>query len=320
MMKHSKLYIGLAACSALTMGLTGCSQDEISMENTQPIVTEETSKSYVTVNIASPKGGFNGRAMGDNGDNFDNGYASEGAINNVLLVFYDASGRAVISSPLTLGDPQNQPGDPSVETIYSAKVELSLAVGTNMPTQVVAFVNPQKESDQLVSLSELEGLSRKDYVKSANIGGVTTKYFTMNNSVYYKNGVKTYASPLESNVVSGEKNQFEATIYVERLAAKVEVAKATENLVQPVEVGTQKLTFVPEKWALTATERETYLIKNMPAAAPDQSSTLPWIYNDDVNFRSYWAVSKHYDEASNFPMAGCDVEDPANEYHLHYLS
>ena len=51
-MKHSKLYIGLAACSALTMGLTGCSQDEISMENTQPIVTEETSKSYVTVNIA----------------------------------------------------------------------------------------------------------------------------------------------------------------------------------------------------------------------------------------------------------------------------
>ena len=318
-MKHSKLYIGLAACSALTMGLTGCSQDEISMENTQPIVTEETSKSYVTVNIASPKGGFNGRAMGDNGDNFDNGYASEGAISNVLLVFYDASGRAVISSPLTLGDKTDQTGDPSVETIYSAKVELSLAVGTNMPTQVVAFVNPQKESDQLVSLSELEGLFRKDWVKSVTSGGVITKYFTMNNSVYYKNGVKTYASPLESNV-SGEKNQFEATIYVERLAAKVEVAKAaTENFVQPVEVGTQKLTFVPEKWALTATENETYLIKNMPAAAPD-ASTLPWTYNDDVNFRSYWAVSKHYDEASNFPMSGCDVEDPANEYHLHYLS
>lgn len=317
MMKNSKIYFGLAACAALSMGLPSCSSDEIAAEDNQPIVTEETSKSFVTVSIAQPKGGFNGgRAMGDGDDKFDNGTAEEGAINNVLLVFYDASGRAVTSSPLTLGDKTDQTGDPSVETIYSATVDLALPVGTNMPTQVVAFVNPQRESDQLVSLAELEGLHRQNWVKSVTANGTTTNYFTMNNSVYYKDGAKTYASPLVNN---GAANKFKAVIYVERLAAKVEVVQKAGDIIEPVELGVQKLTFVPEKWALTATEKDTYLIKNMPAAAPD-ASTLGWTYNDQNNFRSYWAMSSHYDEAANFPMTGCDVLNTNNSYSLTYLT
>lgn len=318
MMKKSKIFFGLAACCAFT-AMTSCSSDDelLQEEQVQPIVTEKTATSYVTVSLAAPKGGFNGRAAGDNGDNFDNGTESEGAISNVLLVFYDNAGRAVASSPITLENKVDQTGDPSVETIYTAKVALGLTPGTNMPTRVVAFVNPQNEKDQLVSISELEDLSRTAWTVTKN----GTKYFTMNNSVYYdRTGNKVITAPLTASTkTDAGENEFEATIYVERLAAKVGVARTATFQNVAVQLNpNQVLTFTPEKWALTATENETYLIKNLPAT---QASLTPgdasWTINDFANKRSYWAQSSNYDLAT-FPMTGCDVK--ANDYELTYLS
>lgn len=320
MMKNSKILFGFAACCAM-MATTSCSQDELAPENNQPIVTEETATSYVTVSLAAPKGGFNGgRAYGDNGDNFNNGYAAEGAISSVFLVFYDNSGRAVTSTPVTLGNKQDQTqGDPSVETIYTVKVQLQLPVGTAMPTQVVAYVNPINTKELLVSLSEAEQLSRARYsIPGKNEAGEDVNYFTMNNSVYYKNGTKTITAEVTAPDAT-KPNELKATIYVERLAAKVSVAKAAAFSTAEYQLNpTQTLQFTPEKWMLTATETTTYLLKNLPATQPI-ATAFPFTLNDVNNFRSYWAMSWNY-EGTNFPMVGCDNDDPDMEFPLDYVS
>lgn len=334
-MKKSNLFF--SAIMALAVGsLTGCTSDDLEQSN---IVTPELTQSFANISIVMPNhagtrvdDGTNVDDTYQDGDNFEYGTAAENKIGSILLVFYDAQGNVVgTSAPTDLGDKNTQTGG-SVATVYKNTIELKLNEGANLPAQVMAYVNPANRTSQTDVLSRILTLTRtKDQLWN-------TDGFLMNNSVYYENGLYKVATEVNPEFIYATEEEAKenagsaAEIYVERVAAKIKVAMNPEGIITdyPVntpegEANTYALRFVPESWAITATAKNTMLIKNLNSTWAELTAafgTTPadWINGDH---RSYWARSYGYMDGigiignPTFPEVG---SDESGDYLLDYKS
>lgn len=322
-MKKGNFYLG--AFIALAMGaLVGCSKDDDGTAK----VTPDMTTAYANISIVMPSS-TNTRALNDGnnegnytpGDGFDYGTPDENKINSLLLIFYDEQGNVVGSSSpkaLTVGDKMG----PSIATKYTMTIDLKLNEGSNMPAKVMAYINPVDKSDQNRRLDEIMSL-----IRSKTQLGDPTNGFIMNNSGYYVNDKYVVAADVDASKIYTKEetatasNEIAAEIYVERVAAKVQVAKAATGFaIAPIKVysavdnkKTYTLTFVPAGWALTAQNANSMLVKNLNEARGTLSASLKsWIQTE--NFRTYWCRSYGYekgigiDTEPTFPAVGTDKE------------
>lgn len=361
-MKKQKFLLGTAGLLAL--GLTACS-NELEVKNP---VAEADETRFISIQISAPSDATT-RA-------FENGSSNESYIDRLDFFFFDVNGNPTsvpvnmdindIKADVEAGNaffPDANTSGNNVTRVFTSVVPANLTQGQNLPSQVICIVNGKgdnmtelktKTLDQLVELE-------RDYVR-------TDDFFRMSNSVYYGQNVLTgqanqrlCATPINVNTqlfgtrdeaLTAVKNSQDddvnndgalVDIYVERLAAKVGLQMAA-NVVQPYVLANSQggedvtLTFVPEYWAMNATDKTVYLTKRYGVENADGSinqtpnytqinealtygSTNPW-WNDPTNFRSYWGTSPSYFD-NEYPDVSDDVNDLVgytHDYSVYYRS
>lgn len=293
-MKKANLLYGALAMLAFT----ACSDDN------SPKGGEETTdgyKQYISVQIATSSIG--GRALDDdsNSDGFIEGTAGENTIKKLQFVFYGPSGNVVASKSVDITDADYQASTGNIEGKITKDVEFTVPAGSVTPTQVMVYANPINSGDVNNPLPNIVNSIRESY-KSIIDG---TEYFTMNNSVYYSNGTGTTSSKVsglqravaisDANIASTEaelENKTAVDIYIERIAAKVQVATASNmnNATLTYKDGANanvNIKFVIDGWGVTATNKKTYVTKQLPEDGNVSVNSFAW--NDAENHRSYWA-------------------------------
>ena len=183
------------------------------------------------------------------------------------------------------------------------------------------------------------------------------KYFIMSNSTYNGgdevDGIAYFATAIDEDQFfkepqeASEYSKNPVEIYVERLAAKTQlnigqtegVVTVTEdgvacsayplNKVKVSAIGTDGEMAVTETqlyaqvygWDLNATQKQTYLMKNVPAW---DSDNLAFGWDDQSNYRANWCLSPNYGTGTypaNYLTTDADLsDDDANTYTLNYVN
>lgn len=316
-MKKAKLLYGALAMLAFN----ACSDDN------SPKGGEENAdgyKQYITVEIATTN--VRGRALDNdaNTDGFIEGTAGENTIKKLQFVFYGPSGNVVASKSVDINDGDYVSNIGNIEGKITKEVEFTVPAGSVTPTQVMVYANPINSGDVNNPLPSIVNSTRDSY--KATIDG--TEYFTMNNSVYYSTGTgkgSSNVSGLQRAVAISEANIASSTdeldsktpvnIYIERIAAKVQVATAsdiaTTNKTLTYKDGDNadvQIKFVIDGWGVTATNKKAYVTKQLPEDGNVTVNSFAW--NDAENHRSYWARGYGFNvfTEDNFPTISDEVQ------------
>lgn len=340
---------------ALGLVFTACKSDDLTIEENNGNGVAETAQTlYVKMaikggNQAGTRAGTDGNPVEGNVD-FDKG-EGESEVQNAYFVFYDNNGNVVgdyvqvdLKNPTTAPTP-----DGTVESYYESVVSVGIRKGENNPTQVVCYINPTTPVDLTKPLYEIQTVTRKAVTRTDG----NTTLFPMSNSVYYGSNAgeiaPTIAVPINADQLFDSKDAaLEATdktieVFVERYAAKLAFSHKDVNPFTTTSTvyatdGTSTdpevvLTFVPERWALNAEAKETFVIKSfrMPNAAGGimtdnytwaaaneviNKNSGNWVWNNPAYHRSYWACSPAYFTAE-YPEVASDV-DPAVLHQKYY--
>lgn len=320
MKKRNFLFGALAA-----LAMVGCSDNDLNQEN-GPQIAEKDGKVYMKVSIANPQSTGTRALDGfENGTDGTGGTENENKIEKIIFAFYNDNGNYVDKSIMTYSDnPQNDNefgggnnGEGDVEKILTMIVPVDVNAGNAMPTRVVAYVNPVKTDHDEADNLEAFGKLTREATQYKNSAG----NFVMNNSVYYAEGKPNdkpvvtvdISEALKPTKTEAEAEKNEVKIHVERICAKVQVTKSAPNL--EMDEGTDlgdavanegmKIEFHPTGWALNATEKQTYLVKQFRSSPASPSSATydemnnkfskdKDLWNVFSNFRSYWCTSWGY--------------------------
>lgn len=289
-MKKVNYFLALAVMTVIAFA--SCSSDDLVADGDK---SSNGAKMYTQVRLYLGGIGSASRAGVDEVDkNFQYGTDAENKINTLWLAFYSKEGTyldAVEVSGNLISSTQNPSGNNvALEQLYEVEVTENIASNAN---QLVAYVNCDESEETAPSLSATLSTTIDDY-KSDN-------GFIMTNSAYYKGTeeVKAVAVSDANFYKTNETPGTIAEIYVERVAAKIEVkGPATENIsdyvVYAPNVEEVKLTFVPGKWFPQSAAKDAYLIKKLVA-----DNTLGWLANAAGNHRNYWAEAVNYNGAAN---------------------
>ena len=265
--------------SALMMGavLAGCSSDNDVMNNEENKGAAK-GDSYIAVNIVNP--GVGSRAADD-----AVGTDEENEVKSALFVFFNDNGGFVQAESVDVSEfSWNDGGEGPASKVSNAVIVLSKP--TTYPSKVVALLNTGLSVTDVKdkNLSDIQGISG-DYID-------TTNGFAMSNSAYLQDGNNMVATPLtDANIQSSEALAKEnpVTITVERVLAKVSIAENESLSVtgKDVKLDGANITLEPEivGYQIVQTNPKSYLLKNIDGI------NATWNWNDDANFRSYWANS-----------------------------
>ena len=313
-------------CSAMV----ACTNDDL-LENPKdnPVLNGE--KGYLKVKLVNTTGSA-GRAS----DGFEEGTADENEVKKVDFFFYN-NGAFFKTADETELSWTGSTGN--VEKIAEAVVVLTGLTSTEYPNSVLTLVNASNELK-----AELNNKSLADAYKVIEETVTNGNEFVMTNSSFVPEDLEgkpvnelstvetsTYAATvitqddfiLESSDEALE-NANTVNIYVERLAAKVRVGVAstananTSNGVTLFNLGeypvknsatdltttaTQTLYAKVTGWKLNATTKETNLIKKIDKKW-DFVDPYHFDWNNAANYRSYWAKSTNYGDATAIYPAG----------------
>lgn len=332
-MRKSLFYLPFVAALALT----GCSKDDLEVAgenggNNGPVETQ-----YLAINIATtPDGGTRatptaGAEGNQYGDLFEDGTVDENKVNKVRFYFFNNNGQPVSvdsetgHSYLDWTPTDEEQSDNAAtndcgndEKILKAVVVIETAKIGELPTQVVAVVNP---SDAMVdvqktTLVDIRAAAR-DYASLAN--NADNPQFVMTNSVYALGDKEITTTAITRENYQETRDEAKAnpiTIHVERTVAKVRLNSKLQNTTEvvidgkkhillpmksydentkteaPIKVENKQVYLDVEGWNVTRTLKYAYVLKhinvtwqtvNFFPGAPSMS------WNDPDHFRSYWA-------------------------------
>lgn len=365
-MKKINFLFGALAALAMGGAVTACSDDDLD-KGIDNGVAEVDQTRYLSVTISNPTGSG---SRANEATDFEAGTGLENYVHELFFVFYDALGNPTGEHyQLSFTDNVNNtdgtnntetgkvdgefnpggndtPGTPnqSVGKVWTSVIPVTLKQGDNLPSYVMAFVNPINSSGLITkTLAQLDETER-------NLARCTDTHFPMSNSVYYGNNIisgetnaRMVATPITTAQLATSKEAAEdapsVEIYVERYASKVKLTLNNEEgtIVDNEGVNGYKLTFVPEYWRPNAISENTYVVKRYGVIdgetvnyKPTYSdllgnfNNLTW-WNDAPLFRSYWAASPSYYKNA-YPSVSDDVTDatatgrPADGYAVHYFT
>lgn len=286
-MKLSGFLVGTLACTLFA----ACSNEENSAINSSQ---EEGQLSYVAVNIvnANPTGSR------VEGGKYENGKGPENTITKARFYLFNASGNpytvttneapgAVATTnyvDITTLEDQGK-DEPNVESIKKG-VLVFKGTTTELPTSIVAVLNPPATLTGSKSLSDLQTKAIADYS--------STTSFVMSNSVYASEGTEVVATDIVGKVAQSQPDA-EANpvdIYVERVLAKVRVTFSNadkENQYKVSEDGESAVYAKILGWAVTRTADKSNLLKDIDPTW--DNTTLGFTWNDEPFHRSYWATT-----------------------------
>ena len=222
--------------------LANCSKDATEVPDySKPLEQDETR--YVSLSIGTPG------AAATRAQEFEQASGDENKVENIYLVFYDAANNYVAQA--SIKEYASTPTAGNVNIIYSNVVPVEIKRGTNLPTQVLAFVNPTDVAANLTNVP-LTDVETKTINRIFRDGAGVNEYFAMSNSVYYNAaGEQMFAVPIsDAQLFSKESDAWKALgytsgvydsstvpsvtnpsgileIYVERYAAKVKAGYAS---------------------------------------------------------------------------------------------
>lgn len=265
-------FLSLASAALL---LTACSSEE-------PInggIDNGDAKSYVKISLKT--------GNGTRADDEETVKADESTVDKVVLGFYVGDNRVDVRELTNL---DWNAGSDDIENTASQTVITSIAPGT-AGVKVVALANVEKDA-MPASLSTF-ATEKRDYKNG--------DYFVMSSSVCNDGTNFVYYTELKESDFVEEgadlTNVKGAEIYIERLAAKVNVAEdpAGFNADHTEFVDMATFEFVPDFWALSGQPTNVFTIKQtgfltIQAATQAMSSTLMSALYPEGSYRSSWAV------------------------------
>jgi len=276
--------------SALLMGavMAGCSQDEVmnDVQQERKVVQEE---SYVSINIVAPKDAGS-RAVTDGG--FKAGSAEENAVNDLVLVFFDANGNYYDAQSPAFQWYEVDEDKPAIEK--SSTVVVVFEGKQVKPASFIALLNTGRAASSFANMSLSQVTNEiTNYFNTVD----DTSYFVMSNSVFVNgNGKIQVAAPIADNQICSTQEAAETnpvTAYVERVAVKLQAAAQASVTATGKEVimgDGSKVTLTPTITGMkfVHTNPTSWLLKDITGF----DATAPFTdWNDTDHFRSYWANS-----------------------------
>ena len=324
-----------------TLALGSCTEDSgVASGNGETDGTEGTA--YLTVRITNAGAGT--KAAGNEGNPFENGSDTEHKVSDARFFFYDTAGNFVTEATVWNGGTAVE-GDGNIEFDGNSVIVLRGLTSNNYPNYLVTALNVPAGFTPANTLTEMEktlsggeagiykSTSAKNFIMS------TTSYARVTGSTtpYYVTELQPGNFSLEP-VVANPANVVD--IYVERLAAKVtlgisDALKANADIngryklsvtvaggdndaesgnTETPAVAAEDIYVELQDWALNATAKSSYLVKNIDPAWTEQGLGFAW--NDAANYRSYWGKAYNYG-IDGYPTEGGDVV--TNPY-LNYIS
>ena len=307
---NNKLFT-FAAAAVTLLTFAACNKDDQKID----VVTPEMANAYAKVSIAMPSVTGTRAATSETGSNSDNpsfdaGSTEEQSISKIFLALYDDFNNYVgIGRPYsdikvdgekgTNWKEGTGSGDVSNTITHVFKLEL---IGDNVPTQVVAFVNFDEGA---IDKSNLAALTSGKAFDGELYDTANGKDFLMTNAGYYNanDGTGEYLVAAKLGKIFHTEAEAQealetnkATIYVERLAAKVTIKNALTSqsqndlnfIVEDVLGKEVKLEFVPSYWGATGTATSEYYVKT-----PFENNKT---WNLAANHRSFWAEGVNYNK------------------------
>lgn len=288
------------AFAAAVMALASCSNDNEPVVNPTP--GEETPAGFVSFHIATSNNTRAGQQEG-----FDDGDAAERTAKDATFLFFNGAGEQT-QAPQTISltfNPTNSNDAPAISDISNPVVAVS-GRDNQKPTEAIVILN-------CPSTINFNGLDKDAVLKLITNANVDTENaFIMSNAAHYSGTETVIATPLVdangNSAVYGTRDEAAnspVNIYVERLAAKVQISFATTNGNNTTEFqpsttdidvnGQGKLTILPVITGMTLANQaqSMYLLKNVG----DWSALA---INDAANFRVNWATTPEDTQLKNF--------------------
>lgn len=324
-----------------TLALGSCTEDSgVASGNGETDGTEGTA--YLTVRITNAGAGT--KAAGNENNPFENGSEAEHTVSDARFFFYDTAGDFVTEATVWNGGTAVE-GNGNIEFDGNSVIVLRGLTSNNYPNYLVTALNVPAGFTPANTLTEMEktlsggeaGIYKSATAKNFIMSTTSYARATGSTTPYYVTELKPSNFSLEP-VVANPANVV--NIYVERLAAKVTLGisdalkdKADDNGRYKLSVtvaggdndaesGNTETPAVAAEviyvellgWALNATAKSSYLVKNIDQTWTDQG--LGFVWNDAANYRSYWGKAYNYG-IDSYPTEGGDVV--TNQY-LNYIS
>ena len=281
--------ISFAAAAATLFAFAACNKDV----NQIDVVTPGTG-TYAKVSISMGTPGT--RATVGNPDEFDAGTADEAKVNSIMLVVYDADGKVVGYGSTSNDKPAAGSGTENVSDTYEKVIELTMVGEKKNAATVVAYVNVANE---ILPLSQAKEETTDEIGKLGKFVMTNAAFFDKDDSdqpTVWKIATDIEDGSLYSSPEAAAAGDAKTTIYVERLAAKVNVSlktgtvdtEAKINIVGADGETEYVLDFDAAKalWAPTGTAPEMYKLKNQWT-----EDLGDWTIGTNRNF---WAKGVYY--------------------------
>lgn len=218
-MKHDKYkWLGSAICLALMLVTVGCSQDDLTGGDGKTDGVKPTS--YVTLSLAMPSSTGTRAAGGETGNGLEKGQSYENVIRSAVAFFYQGTGANDTGNPNILAAvsftfPENDGTDgtsPVDRTYTTQPQEVSLENGTY---RVIVVANPGTDwwTGRNLKLDDVRN-------------HIQEQAWTVDNG-NYSNFLMSLADERDGSAVielnsNPQEDPAEATVYVERMAARVD--------------------------------------------------------------------------------------------------
>ena len=291
--------ISFAAAAATLFAFAACNKDA----NQIDVVTPGTG-TYAKVSISMGTPGTRATAgVGD--DEFDAGTPNEAKVNSVMLVLYGDEGK-VVGYGSTEKSSSDQSSTGNVSNTYEKVIELTMQGKKDEAKTVVAYVNVAN------AILPFDDAMKETTDAIQENGFIMTNAATgTNEEDDWKVATPIKEGSLYSSPEAAAAGKIKTTIYVERLAAKVNVSlkkvsegetvdtEAKINIVGADGETEYVLDFDAAKavWAPTGTAPEMYKLKNQ------WTEELAWAEaGDNANdengktTRNFWAKGVYYDK------------------------
>ena len=272
---------------------------------------------YFSFRLAMADGTPESRAGKDNGNEFVDGSVEESKISNMMIIFFNENGD--FAKSFTEGEMEKvSNSEVDIENDWTATWTIETEEYTddfkNLVNSFSSFITVVNYDDSNSTDINWKTITLESFYSMVwDTFKVENKGFYMTTAGHYERDNNKY---LYYNIKEGGKDFFynsrdesirnAHTVYVERLAARVDIS-IDKNHILPIEVvyGTDiyELTFNPTHWGLNGTETSTYLAKHQPENGSFSndypSNFFGWInYN---NKRTFWAESVNFGKSLNYP-------------------
>lgn len=311
MKKFSQLFL----CAAAGLMMFSCSSDEPA-NNGGNVNHVPGEPAYMTINLRSASMG--GRSTTDGG--FEYGSADEQNITSAQFFFFDADGVYVASAKPWNGG--NAVKEENIEFRSNTVVILDNLTGTDYPSYVMTVLNAP-DFTPASTMAATAAKTLEYYTKNGDKNMFvmsTSSYFgeSDNHSDDFYYVTKIHPDNFSKEPVVADPSNV-VNIYVERLAAKVELKTAADlksevagdgttiypltatvagELNDGTAVGTTQLYVRFTNFGLSSTAKASYMSKSLEGweATDEIFTTSNW--NDAANFRSYWGKGVNYGMAT----------------------